>query len=54
MARVILAGLIALIASIVVGPRFIRFLRHKEIGEHIRDSVGTPGSRGVWVDAGGA
>src|SRR5262249_27868058 len=34
--RVLIAGLVALIVSIVVGPRFIEFLRRNEFGQHIR------------------
>jgi phospho-N-acetylmuramoyl-pentapeptide-transferase len=34
--RVLVAALIALIISIVVGPRFIEFLRRNEFGQHIR------------------
>jgi phospho-N-acetylmuramoyl-pentapeptide-transferase len=36
MTRVLIAALIALIISIVVGPRFIEFLRRNEFGQHIR------------------
>jgi phospho-N-acetylmuramoyl-pentapeptide-transferase len=34
--RVLIAGLVALIVSIVVGPKFIEFLRRNEFGQHIR------------------
>jgi phospho-N-acetylmuramoyl-pentapeptide-transferase len=37
MTRVLIAALIALIVSIVVGPRFIEFLRANEFGQHIRE-----------------
>ena len=37
MTRVLIAGLLALIVSIVVGPRFIEFLRRNEFGQHIRE-----------------
>jgi phospho-N-acetylmuramoyl-pentapeptide-transferase len=37
MTRVLIAGLIALIVSILVGPRFIAFLRTNEFGQHIRE-----------------
>ena len=37
MSRVLVAGLIALIVSIVVGPKFIEFLRTNEFGQHIRE-----------------
>jgi phospho-N-acetylmuramoyl-pentapeptide-transferase len=35
--RVLIAALVALIISIVVGPRFIDFLRSNEFGQHIRE-----------------
>jgi len=35
--RVLLAGIIAMIISIVVGPRFIAFLRRNEFGQPIRE-----------------
>jgi phospho-N-acetylmuramoyl-pentapeptide-transferase len=34
--RVLAAGVIAMIVSIVVGPKFIEFLRRNEFGQHIR------------------
>jgi phospho-N-acetylmuramoyl-pentapeptide-transferase len=34
--RVLLAGLAAMLISILAGPRFIAFLRRKEYGQHIR------------------
>ena len=37
MSRVLVAALIALIVSIVAGPRFIDFLRRNEFGQHIRE-----------------
>ena len=37
MTRVLIAGLVALIVSIVIGPRFIEFLRRNEFGQHIRE-----------------
>jgi phospho-N-acetylmuramoyl-pentapeptide-transferase len=37
MTRVLIAGLVALIVSIVVGPKFIAFLRKNEFGQHIRE-----------------
>jgi phospho-N-acetylmuramoyl-pentapeptide-transferase len=37
MTRVLIAALVALIVSIVVGPRFIEFLRRNEFGAHIRE-----------------
>jgi phospho-N-acetylmuramoyl-pentapeptide-transferase len=37
MVRVLLAGLAAMLVSILVGPRFIAFLRRKEYGQTIRE-----------------
>jgi phospho-N-acetylmuramoyl-pentapeptide-transferase len=42
--RVIAAGLFAMVLSIVVGPKFIDFLRRNELGQHIREE-GPPGHR---------
>jgi phospho-N-acetylmuramoyl-pentapeptide-transferase len=55
--RVLVAGLIALIVSIVVGPRFIAFLRENEFGQHIREEgpehhvvkQGTPTMGGLMI-----
>jgi phospho-N-acetylmuramoyl-pentapeptide-transferase len=44
MERVIAAGLFAMVLSIVVGPKFIEFLRRNELGQHIREE-GPPGHR---------
>ena len=57
MTRVLVAGLIALIVSIVVGPRFIAFLRDNEFGQHIREEgpehhmtkQGTPTMGGLMI-----
>src|SRR6476469_5173563 len=57
MTRVLIAGLIALIVSIVVGPRFIEFLRANEFGQHIREDgpehhlskQGTPTMGGLMI-----
>jgi phospho-N-acetylmuramoyl-pentapeptide-transferase len=35
--RVLIAGVIALVLSTLLGPRFIRFLRRNEFGQHIRE-----------------
>jgi phospho-N-acetylmuramoyl-pentapeptide-transferase len=35
--RVLAAAVIAMVIAIVVGPRFIAFLRRKEYGQHIRE-----------------
>jgi phospho-N-acetylmuramoyl-pentapeptide-transferase len=55
--RVLIAGLIALIVSIVIGPRFIAFLRENEFGQHIREDgpehhvvkQGTPTMGGLLI-----
>jgi phospho-N-acetylmuramoyl-pentapeptide-transferase len=57
MTHVLIAGLIALIVSIVVGPRFIAFLRANEFGQHIREEgpehhfakQGTPTMGGLMI-----
>ena len=36
MVQVLLAGLLAMVISIVAGPKFIEFLRRNEFGQHIR------------------
>jgi len=35
--RVLIAGLIAMVISIVIGPKFIEFLRRNELGQQIRE-----------------
>jgi phospho-N-acetylmuramoyl-pentapeptide-transferase len=55
--RVLIAGVIALVLSIVLGPRFIAFLRRNEFGQHIREEgperhvekQGTPTLGGLLV-----
>src|SRR5581483_5250707 len=55
--RVLIAALIALIASILIGPRFIAFLRRNEFGQHIREEgpehhfskAGTPTMGGLLI-----
>jgi len=37
MVRVLIAGLIAMVVSIVIGPKFIDFLRRNELGQPIRE-----------------
>jgi UDP-N-acetylmuramyl pentapeptide phosphotransferase/UDP-N-acetylglucosamine-1-phosphate transferase len=37
LSRVLLAGVIALLISILAGPKFIEVLRRKELGQHIRE-----------------
>ena len=57
MTRVLIAGLIALIVSILSGPRFIAFLRANEFGQHIREDgpehhaskQGTPTMGGLMI-----
>jgi len=57
MTRVLIAGLVALIVSIVVGPKFIEFLRKNEFGQHIREEgpehhvskQGTPTMGGLLI-----
>ena len=57
MVRVLVAGIIALIVSIVIGPSFIRYLRRKEYGQQIREELlshhavkqGTPTLGGVLI-----
>ena len=55
--RVLVAGLVAGVISIVAGPRFIAFLRRKELGQHIREEgpaghvvkQGTPTAGGILI-----
>jgi phospho-N-acetylmuramoyl-pentapeptide-transferase len=55
--RVIIAGIVAMLVSIAIGPRFIAFLRRKELGQMIREEgpqghvakQGTPTMGGVLV-----
>jgi phospho-N-acetylmuramoyl-pentapeptide-transferase len=35
--RVLAAGVIAMVVSLIIGPRFIAFLRRNEFGQHIRE-----------------
>ena len=57
MTRVLIAALVALIVSIVVGPKFIAFLRRNEFGQHIREEgpqhhlakQGTPTMGGLLI-----
>ena len=37
MVRVLIAGLIAMVVAIVIGPKFIEFLRRNELGQPIRE-----------------
>jgi len=55
--RVLIAALVGLIASILIGPRFIEFLRTNEFGQHIREDgpehhsskQGTPTMGGLMI-----
>ena len=55
--RVLLAVIVAMVISIVVGPKFIEFLRARELGQHIREEKpadrqpkqGTPVMGGVLI-----
>ena len=57
MTRVLAAGLVALLVSIIAGPKFIAFLRRKRFGQHIREDgpehhivkQGTPTVGGVLI-----
>ena len=54
MVRVLVAALVAMIVSLVVGPKFIEFLRRNEFGQHIREEgpaghVGQAGHAGRWA-----
>ena len=57
MARVLVAGLVALIISILAGPTFIDFLRRHAFGQHIREDgpqhhsakQGTPTMGGLLI-----
>ena len=57
MIRVLIAAGVALVVSIVIGPRFIEFLRRNEFGQHIREEgpqhhiakQGTPTMGGLLI-----
>ena len=57
MIRVLIAAVVAMVLSIVIGPRFIAFLRANEFGQHIREEgpaahrskQGTPTMGGLLV-----
>src|SRR5215218_5375504 len=57
MARVLIAAIIALLISVVVGPKFIAFLRRNEFGQQIREEgperhvekQGTPTMGGLLI-----
>ena len=57
MTRVLIAAIVAMVISIIVGPKFIQFLRRNEFGQHIReegperhvDKQGTPTIGGLLM-----
>jgi len=57
MIRVLIAGGVAIVVSIAIGPRFIEFLRRNEFGQHIREEgpkhhfakQGTPTMGGLLI-----
>ena len=57
MVEVLLAGILAMVISIVAGPKFIEFLRQNEFGQHIREEgpeghvvkQGTPTMGGLLI-----
>ena len=57
MARVLIAAIVAMVIAILVGPRFIAFLRKNEFGQHIREEgperhavkQGTPTMGGLLI-----
>jgi phospho-N-acetylmuramoyl-pentapeptide-transferase len=57
LSRVLIAGVVALLISIFVGPKFIAYLRRKELGQHIREEgpehhvskQGTPTMGGLLI-----
>ena len=57
MVEVLLAGVLAMVISIVAGPKFIDFLRKNEFGQHIREEgpqghsvkQGTPAMGGLLI-----
>ena len=56
MVRVFIAGFIAMVVSVVIGPKFIAFLRRNELGQPIREDgpaghvvkQGTPVMEACW------
>jgi phospho-N-acetylmuramoyl-pentapeptide-transferase len=57
LSRVLIAGVVALLISILLGPKFIAFLRRNEFGQHIREEgpahhftkQGTPTMGGLLI-----
>jgi phospho-N-acetylmuramoyl-pentapeptide-transferase len=57
LSRVLIATIVAMVLSILIGPKFIEFLRRRELGQHIREEgppghmvkQGTPTMGGVLV-----
>src|SRR4029453_18869741 len=62
MDRVIAAGILGMVIGILAGPKFIDFLRERELGQHIRDEMpaghvvkqGTPTMGGLLIVIGAA
>src|ERR671914_77583 len=59
MGEILIAGIASLLLCIFLGPKFIRFLREKEFGQHIREEgpeghhgkAGTPTMGGLVIFA---
>ena len=57
MVRVLIAGLVAMVIAVAVGPQFIEWLRRQSIGQHIREEgparhivkQGTPTMGGLLI-----
>jgi phospho-N-acetylmuramoyl-pentapeptide-transferase len=57
LSRVIIAAIVAMLLSILLGPRFIEFLRRKELGQFVREEgpqahvvkQGTPTMGGLLI-----
>ena len=57
MVRVLVAGLVAMVIAVVVGPTFINWLRRRSIGQQIREEMpaghavkqGTPTMGGLLI-----
>ena len=53
MTRVLVAGIVAGVISILAGPRFIAFLRREEFGQQIREEARAPPEKRGTPTAGG-
>src|SRR5256885_16705427 len=57
MVRVLIAGLVAMVIAVVIGPTFIDWLRRRSVGQHIREEgpaghhvkQGTPTMGGLLI-----